>query len=184
MTTANSLSLNASERYNKISIGLHWFMVLLLIAVYATMELHEFFPKGSAPRKALLTWHFMLGLSVLAFAITRLVVRLKTTRPAIIPAPPAWQEILAKSMQVALYTLMICMPIAGWLVLSAAGKTIPFFGLELPALIGQNKELAERIVEVHGTVGNVGYFLIGLHALAGLYHHYFMKDNTLRRMLP
>jgi cytochrome b561 len=79
---------------------------------------------------------------------------------------------------------MICMPIAGWLVLSAAGQTIPFFGLELPALIAKNKELAELIVEVHGTVGNVGYFLIGFHALAGLYHHYFLKDNTLKRMLP
>lgn len=184
MTTATSSQLNASERYNKVTIALHWFMVLLLIAVYATMELHEFFPKGSAPRKALKMWHFMLGLSVLAFAITRLLVRLNTTRPAIIPAPPAWQEILAKGMQVALYALMICMPIAGWLVLSAAGQTIPFFGLELPPLIGQDKELAKLIEEVHVTAGNVGYFLIGLHALAGLYHHYFLKDNTLKRMLP
>ncbi len=184
MTTANSSSLSASERYNKISIGLHWLMVLLLIAVYATMELHEFFPKGSTPRKALKMWHFMLGLSVLAFAITRLVVRLKTIRPAIIPAPAAWQETLATIMHVVLYAFMICMPIAGWLVLSAAGQTIPFFGLELPALIAKDKELANLIVDVHGTVGNVGYFLIGLHALAGLYHHYFLKDNTLKRMLP
>jgi cytochrome b561 len=30
----------------------------------------------------------------------------------------------------------------------------------------------------------VGYFLIGLHALAALFHHYVSRDNTLTRMLP
>lgn len=159
-------------------------MVLLLIAVYATIELRDFFPKGSDLRTAMKMWHFMLGLSVLAFAIIRLVVRLKTTRPAIVPAPAQWQEIVAKIMHIALYALMIGMPIAGWLILSGDGRTIPFFGLELPALMDKNKELAELIEEVHVTAGTVGYYLIGLHALAGLYHHYFLKDNTLKRMLP
>ena len=49
-------------------------------------------------------------------------------------------------MHLALYLLMIGMPLAGWLILSAAGKPIPFFGLELPALIGPNKELAGQLV--------------------------------------
>jgi cytochrome b561 len=30
----------------------------------------------------------------------------------------------------------------------------------------------------------VGYYLIGLHALAALFHHYVVRDNTLARMLP
>jgi len=30
----------------------------------------------------------------------------------------------------------------------------------------------------------VGYWLIGLHALAGFYHHYVVRDNTLLRMMP
>jgi len=33
-------------------------------------------------------------------------------------------------------------------------------------------------------VATWGYWLIGLHALAGLYHHYVQRDNTLLRMLP
>lgn len=187
MTTANSSPINTSnpsERYDKVSLGLHWLMVLLLIAVYATIELREIFPKGSDPRKAMKMWHFMLGLSVLAFAITRLAVRLRTTRPAIYPVPAQWQETLAKIMHAVLYAFMICMPIAGWMILSAEGNPIPFFGLELPPLIDKNKELAKLIEEVHGTAGTVGYYLIGLHALASLYHHYFLKDNTLKRMLP
>jgi cytochrome b561 len=91
---------------------------------------------------------------------------------------------LAKLMHLALYVLMICMPLLGWLLLSASGKSIPFFGLELPALVGKNKALAELIKEIHETGGLVGYYLIGLHASAALFHHYFVRDNTLRRMLP
>ena len=79
---------------------------------------------------------------------------------------------------------MIGMPLAGWLILSGEGQTIPFFGLELPPLIAADKALAKSIEELHETAGLVGYYLIGLHALAGLYHHYFVKDNTLKRMLP
>ena len=44
--------------------------------------------------------------------------------------------------------------------------------------------LAERIEDIHGTLGTIGYYLVGLHAAAALYHHYFMHDDTLRRMLP
>jgi cytochrome b561 len=29
----------------------------------------------------------------------------------------------------------------------------------------------------------VGYWLIGLHAAAALFHHYVLRDDTLRRML-
>ena len=87
-------------------------------------------------------------------------------------------------MHVALYTLMVGMPLAGWLLLSAEGKPIPFFGLHLSALIGKSKYLADLIEEIHETGGTMGYFLIGLHTAAALYHHYFVRDNTLRRMLP
>lgn len=178
----NSLTKNA--HYHKLSIGLHWLMLFLLIAVYATIELREFFPKGSDPRKAMKMWHFMLGLSVLAFAVVRLIVRLRNPTPAIVPAPPKWQAMIANLMHFALYGLMLGMPIAGWLILSGEAQVIPFFGFELPPLMAPNKELAHQIEDLHVTFGKTGYFLIGLHALAGLYHHYVVKDNTLRRMLP
>jgi cytochrome b561 len=69
-------------------------------------------------------------------------------------------------------------------LLSAAGKPIPFFGLDLPALISENKDLARTLKELHETCGTIGYFLIGLHAVAALFHHYIVRDNTLLRMLP
>lgn len=175
---------NTEYRYGVLSIGLHWLMLILLVAAYATIELREFFPKGSDPRDALKALHFMLGLSVLGFALLRLGARLSGPTPRIEPEPGRREKQSAHLMHIALYVLMIGLPLAGWLTLSAAGKPIPFFGLQLPALIGENKDLAKQIKEIHEVVGTAGYFLIGLHAVAALFHHYIKRDNTLVRMLP
>jgi cytochrome b561 len=175
---------NTLSRYGSLSIGIHWLMLLLFIAVYATINLRELYPKGSDPREALKTWHFMLGMLVFVFVWLRLAARFSGPTPLIQPVIPRLQEISAKLLHLALYALMIGMPLTGWLLLSAAGKPIPFFSLQLPALIAENKDLAGQIKELHEAVGTTGYFLIGLHALAGLYHHYFQHDNTLTRMLP
>jgi cytochrome b561 len=175
---------NTTERYGSLSIGLHWLMLLLLVAVYTCMELSDFYPKGSDARSGLRTWHFMLGLSVFVLVWVRLLWRLTGEVPRIEPLPPGWQMLLAKSMHLALYVFMIGMPIAGWLTLSAQGKPIPFFGLYLPALIAESKSAADLIKQIHETGATVGYFLIGMHAAAALFHHYYVRDNTLRRMLP
>lgn len=175
---------NTAGRYGALSIGIHWLMLLLFIAVYACIELRELYPKGSDPREALKTWHAMLGMLVFVLIWLRLAARLSGPTPGIQPEPPSWQQISAKLLHLALYALMIGMPVTGWLLLSASGKPIPFFGLQLPALIGQNKELASQIKEVHEFVGTAGYYLIGLHTVAALYHHFIKRDNTLTRMLP
>ncbi|KAB0529935.1 cytochrome B, partial [Pseudomonas palleroniana] len=46
------------------------------------------------------------------------------------------------------------------------------------------KEFAKQLEGWHVLGGTIGYWLIGLHALAGLYHHYVVRDNTLLRMMP
>ena len=170
--------------YGSVSIAMHWVMLLLLIAVYATIELRGIFPKGSDPREAMKAWHFMLGLGVFVLVWLRLIIHAAAgAAPAILPAPPRWQAVSAKLMHVLLYLFMIAMPILGWLILSAEGKPVPFFGVSLPALIAENKESAKSLQEIHETVGELGYWLIGLHAAAALFHHYVVRDNTLRRML-
>lgn len=175
---------NNAERYGSLSIALHWVMVLLMAGVYACIELREWYPKGSAPREALKTWHFMLGLSVFALVWVRLAVFRLRPAPPIHPEPPRWQMLLAKLMHVALYGLMIAMPLMGWVLLSAGGKPIPFFGLELPPLVAESRNLSWQLKDWHETGGQIGYFLIGLHAAAALYHHHVVRDDTLRRMLP
>ena len=171
-------------RYSTLSISLHWLMLLLLAAVYACIELRVQFPRGSDTRELLKTWHFMLGLSVLLLVVIRLAARVMGSAPPITPALPVWQQRAAQLVHLLLYALLIGMPIIGWLILSAEGKSIPFFFLDLPALLAPNEALARQLEEIHETAGLVGYYLIGLHAAAALIHHYVLRDDTLRRMLP
>ena len=175
---------NSDTRYSTMSIALHWLMVVLLAVVYACIEFRGIFPKGSGGRALIVELHFMFGLTVFVLVWLRLFARSLGVAPKIIPAPPQWQALLATLMHWALYLFMIGMPIAGWLIVSAQGHSVMFYGIELPPLIGENKDLSKQIKEWHELGGAIGYWLIGLHALAGLYHHYFMRDNTVRRMIP
>ena len=175
---------NTQDHYGKLSIAMHWLMFLLLIAVYSCIELREFFPKGSDPRIALKLWHTMLGLSVFLLVFVRLALRFFGPTPAIKPALSSWQQRLGGTMHFALYLFMIAMPLLGWLLLSAEGKPIEFFGLPLPAIWSKSKDFAELFEETHELIGTAGYYLVGIHASAALFHHYYLRDNTLMRMLP
>lgn len=159
-------------------------MLLLIAAAYAAIELREYFPRGSDPREALKMWHFMLGLSVLVLVWLRVAARLAWRAPSASSEEPRWRQVAARAAHLALYVFMIAMPIAGWLILSAEGEPVPFYGLELPALIGTNDPLAERIEELHKLGGTIGYWLIGLHAAASLVHHFILRDRVFARMLP
>jgi len=182
---ASGRAPSPGARYPTAVIAMHWLTLALLAAIYALIELRGYFPKGSDARNLMKAWHELLGITVLAVVVVRLIIRRSHPgAPAIVPAPPPWQESLAKVMHVLLYAFLIAMPLLGWLVLSAKGALDLPLGLHLMPLISPDKPLGKTLQNIHETIGNIGYYLIGLHALAALFHHYWMRDNTLRRMLP
>ena len=164
--------------------GWRWWWLVLLVLVYASMELRGLFPKGSGGRTLIREVHYMLGLTVFVLVWFRLLARSIGPAPKIFPASPQWQTVLARLMHWALYLFMIVMPLLGWLVTSAKGNQVMFYGFDLPLLVSEDKALARQIQDWHEWGGTLGYWLIGLHALAGLYHHYVVRDNTLLRMMP
>ncbi|MFM5395825.1 cytochrome b [Aeromonas veronii] len=176
--------MNSEQRYGTLNIGLHWLTLWAMIAVYALIEFRDIFPKGDPGRDLMKEWHFMLGLLIFALVFVRLALRWMSPTPRIVPEFSPLMHKLAKLAHLALYGFLILTPLFGWLLLSAAGKPIPFFGLELPALLSPSPDLKGLIKEVHETLGNIGYALIGLHTVAALYHHHILKDNTLTNMLP
>ena len=171
-----------AQRYGSTTILLHWLTLALLVGVYGAIELREFYPRGSALREGLKTWHYMLGLSVFGLVWLRILFRLLSPAPATVEQ--GWRYAVSKVTHVALYVLMIAMPIAGWLILSAEGDAVPFFGLELPPLVGTDGALAERVEGLHELGGTIGYWLIGVHAAAALFHHYVLRDGLMARMHP
>lgn len=173
-----------SSHYARGFAALHWLMAVLIVAVIVLIEAREFIPKEDPLRAQVKSLHFSLGLAMLGLVLARLAVRATTTVPAIVPKPAAWQTGLSHLIHLLLYLLMAGLPILGWATLSALGKDIPFFGLQLPPLVAEDREFGQWLEEVHKVLGNVLMYVIGLHAAAALFHHYGVKDNTLTRMLP
>src|SRR3990167_1176365 len=112
---------NPTDRCHLSSVALHWLMLALFIGVYASIHLRELFDKGSAPREALKSLHFMLGLLMFALVWLRLAMRAIYPAPRLQAALPQWQAMAGKLAHFMLYGIMIGMPLLGWLILSAAG---------------------------------------------------------------
>lgn len=179
-----SPKMKDTTRYHGISISLHWLMLVLIAGTYACMELKGYFPKGSGIREGMKLWHYGLGISVFVLVWVRLLARTLTPTPPASTRSPKWQQVAATGMHLALYALMIGMPLIGWLIISADGKQVVLMGMNLPWLMQPDAAWAERFEEAHEWGALAGYWLIGLHALAGLAHHYIWRDDTLLRMLP
>jgi cytochrome b561 len=65
------------------------------------------------------------------------------------------------------------------------GHALTFLaGLEIAPWVAKNHELGARIATLHAWLGDAIMWLAGLHALAGLYHHFVRRDGVLVSMLP
>ena len=173
-----------TQKYAPVTISIHWLTLILMIAIYGSIILHEALPRGNSLRGAAEDWHIYFGFTVFALAIARLIITLRLPTPPITPKPPSWQMVVTKVMKIYLYGLMLIAPVFGWLYLSANDESISWFFISMPAIAPVSEGIAEFAGEAHELLGESGYYFITLHALAGLYHHYWVKDDTLKRMLP
>lgn len=175
---------NSENQYGSVTKSFHWVMALLIFCLL----LVGFF-MGDLPLNAtklqVYNLHKSFGISVLALAFCRLCWHMISKKPGFIGSLKPWEKKLAAAIHVFLYTLMFAMPLSGWMLSSAAGRPVSFFGLfTLPNLLAANKELAETFKEVHETIAWLIIVTVALHALAALKHHFLDKDQSLRRMLP
>ncbi len=173
------------SRYAASSRWMHWLMFALVLLAYLCVNLFELFAKGSATRANVLGAHFIAGLAVLLLVLPRLWLRLRNGQPPISPAPPRWSELLGKLTHVALYVFLLIQPILGMITLQIGGKPVALFGITLlPSFVSApNRALSHQFEDIHGTLGTIFYYVIALHILAALWHHFGRRDDTLKRML-
>ncbi|MBU3624874.1 cytochrome b [Polynucleobacter sp. JS-Safj-400b-B2] len=172
----------SKTKYHPASIFFHWFVFVLVISAFIVIELKGQFPKGSEPREPCKTVHGVIGQLIFLAMALRLIVRCTYGVPK--PTnPKALFASLATAMHWLLYSLLLISPIFGLLYFQYGGKEIHFFGLVWPQFVAPNPEMKKVVEGIHEFLGNSLYFLIGIHALAGLWQHYVIKDDTLRRML-
>jgi superoxide oxidase len=173
---------SGSPRFSLFIISIHWLTLMLFIGIYTTIEIQEFYEKGSTLRTLLKQWHTVLGLSVLFLVVPRLIGRLLTPTPPIEPPLSPMTALVAHATHLALYGFMIFMPLIGWGIANANGREALFMGFALPRLVAENNDTAELLLDLHTWGGWFGYAMIGAHAGAALLHHYVTKDNVLARM--
>lgn len=170
--------------YTRTAIALHWVIALLIfIAFPLGIYMHDL--HLSPLKLQLFSWHKWLGVTVFALLLLRIVWRVTHTPPALPPVIPRWQQLASHVTHMALYALMIAVPLSGWLMSSAKGFQTVWFGvLPIPDLVGKDKELGKQLFTVHQYLNFTLLALVALHVLAALKHHFIDKDSVLRRILP
>ncbi len=173
------------SRYSPALRRLHWLMALLIALAYVLVEQRGLFPRGSAPRAAMMQGHYWTGLSILLLAAWRLRLRLRDGVPPVTPALAAWNAWAGGLLHVALYLFFVVQPLLGLATAWSDGKAVrlPFTGIALPTLLPEDEALAHALEDLHGTIGELFYWVIGAHVVAALWHHFLRRDDTLRRML-
>ena len=173
-----------SARYAISIRRLHWLMAIMIALGYLAIEQRGLFERGTPERFAMMQTHFWLGIGIFILVWVRIRLRLKYRVPRITPALPTWQAGLSYLFHFALYAFFIVMPILGIMTAWTDGKIlyIPFTDLALPALMAENEALAHQLEDLHGLIGDIFYWVIGIHIVAALYHHVIRKDDTLKRM--
>ncbi|HHT7471124.1 cytochrome b561 [Raoultella planticola] len=172
------------KKYSGSQIALHWLVLLLIVITYAAMEFKGIFPKNSPGRYWMATAHYSCGVSVFILMLVRMVVRLFSPQPPVVPALSLWQKLSASLMHFILYCLFIILPALGVLSLYFGQKEWSFIFINMPISAVKNSLLQSSLKDVHELLANTGYFIVGLHAAAALMHHYIWRDNTLLRMMP
>ena len=175
---------NTPRRWGALAQLLHWLVVLLIIAQFTLATLFDDLPAG-AKKLTLLARHKSIGITILMLALLRLVWRTRSPGPALPDTLKPYERTLARLTHVLLYVFLFAVPLSGWLMSSARGFPVSWFGfLQLPDLVPKNKALYETLMDTHAVLAwSLGSVAI-LHLLAALRHHFLLKDDVLRRMLP
>ena len=153
--------------YSSIQIALHWTIAALVLfqllfgeSMVAATDAAETGEALAGRDAAFATAHYWVGIAVLVLVALRLGIRVRsggvTTADSNVVL--AW---LAKATHWTFYALLVIVPVSGLLTVYVNPDVGEFHQLAKPVLI----------------------VLIALHAGAALFHHFVLRDGTLKRML-
>ncbi|MDE2270025.1 MAG: cytochrome b [Betaproteobacteria bacterium] len=171
-------------RYTLPAQLLHWLIALLIFGLFP-LGLYMHGLPLSVRKIELYSWHKWFGITVLLLVVLRIGWRL-THRPPPLPGDiPPWQQATATLMHELLYLLMLCIPLSGWALSSAAGVPVVWWGVwKLPNLLPANPAMAHLLELVHATLNYTLAALVAVHMAAALKHQFIDHDGVLLRMLP
>ena len=177
---------NTSSRYGAVTIGLHWLMAILIVAM-VVVGLVMTAPPLAERNFELYQLHKSFGLTILVLAAVRLLWRVSNPKPDLPDTMSGVERLLANLTHVALYVLMFALPVSGWIMASASTLQVPtlWFGVfQVPHVVPPDADLEKLAKAVHGWLGWAIIGAFALHVAGALKHHFVERDDVLRRMLP
>jgi cytochrome b561 len=164
----------------------HWIMALGIIgASVFVLHVNGSMPWFKSSPLFFITyihWHKAFGLMLLALALLRLLWKWANPKPVTAPLTP-FEEKASKWTHRSLYTLMLAVPLAGWIASSAFGSPTKFFGLfVIPGIIEKSKPLVGPFYWIHFGLAWLLLTIVSFHIIAAFWHHDRKKDNVLRAM--
>jgi len=175
---------NTPNSFGTIAKTFHWIIALgilgMLIVGFIMVD------REASPAKMMMYGlHKSTGAVILLLVTLRLGWRLLNPIPQLPSTLKPWHHWIARLSPVALYILMVTMPLSGFVMSDAAGHPVTLYNIyTLPSIFSQDLELSKAARSVHVYTAYMFVAILVLHVSAALYHHYILKTNILRRMLP
>ena len=175
-----------SEYYTRTAQLLHWVMALIFIAAWIigfySGNFLSYDVNGSF-KGSVITLHKNIATVIIFLFVVRILWRYTHPAPKLPENMSAPMKVAAHLGHLALYFMLIALPITGCLFSWSAGYPAPVLYLfDLPALIEPNPNVTAIMKPLHIYLSwAVGFLIIG-HVLAALKHHFIDKDNVLNSM--
>ena len=176
-------SLRGNERYDRVTMTLHWITAILVVTLFSLAHVWAFFPHDGPAQLTMQTAHVSLGVVLAATLVVRLLWRSIFGR-RLPSASSGFVELAAHGMHSLLYGLLAVMVIAGFGKRWVRSHGVEFFGLSIPSPLALDPAWRPAFNWVHHWGAWVIITFAGLHAAAALFHHFALRDGVLRRMLP
>lgn len=167
------------DRFDSTTIRLHWLTAILVILLWVSAQVIDYFPKGT-PRITMRSIHITLGVTLALVVAYRMWWRRRYGR-RLPPASSGAQQFLSHTIHTALYTLLLVELALGFSNAWVRGDSI-FTLFTIPAFDPGNAALRDLVENLHGLVANIILSVAGLHAAAALAHHFVWRDGVMRRM--
>lgn len=175
-------SLPTGARYSSAAVVFHWSMFVLVVIVGVLGLLHDSWP--DATQSLWINVHALLGILLWLTLIGRWVWRMQRPPP---PLPPGtgWLSLrLSSPVHWTLYALMFITPILGFITFTYHGRVFDLGLFRVDLGIPKNKAVFHPTEDIHGYLAYALFGLAGLHALAALWHRFWLHDGVLARMWP
>jgi cytochrome b561 len=172
--------------FDRLTIGLHWVTVLLVLALFTSAWLHALAEgRQSDLPPVLLQIHRSFGVTIWLVTAFRLAWRLSN---ASLPPFPAQMTKLhratVKLSEYGLYALLLGQPATGFLTMVSGGRPFALFLWRFSPLMPRNKMLQAASYLSHEVGAWMLAALVVSHAAAALFHHFVLRDDMLECMAP